>query len=241
MARWFKFYDQDTTVLENDELAKLFRDLGSEVLDKYSVRDSIIYHNMGLVMSEVNSALNRGVPSWYSREDIVMAGMIGLMNAVDGYDQTSSVKFSTYATTCIRNSINAHLNHENNRSDISLETIKIGEDSHNPVYLKELIVGPNNTDEIALKLSLREAIKELSEREKKVIKLYYGFGCKEHTLVEIAKMMNVTPQDISVIKVRTVKMLRCIIEGKDLSTEDVYINNGRPRTRKYKKYSGGKK
>lgn len=60
-------------------------------------RDTIISENIGLVWSIVRRFLNRGV----DMEDLFQIGCIGLLKAVDKFDLSYQVKFSTYAVPMI--------------------------------------------------------------------------------------------------------------------------------------------
>ena len=64
--------------------------------DKQS-RDTIIEENMGLVHHIVKRFLNRG----YDAEELFQIGCIGLIKAIDNFDSTLGVKFSTYAVPMI--------------------------------------------------------------------------------------------------------------------------------------------
>ncbi len=58
-----------------------------------NARDQLILENMGLIWSIVKRFLNRG----YEQEDLFQVGSIGLIKAVDKFDMSFDVKFSTYA------------------------------------------------------------------------------------------------------------------------------------------------
>jgi RNA polymerase sporulation-specific sigma factor len=60
-------------------------------------RDRLINHNIRLVWSVVQRFLNRG----YEAEDLFQIGCIGLLKAVDKFDLSYEVKFSTYAVPMI--------------------------------------------------------------------------------------------------------------------------------------------
>ncbi|SHE44685.1 RNA polymerase, sigma subunit, RpoX/SigF [Seinonella peptonophila] len=62
-----------------------------------SARDRLVNHNIRLVWSVVQRFLNRG----YDSEDLFQIGCIGLLKAVDKFDLTYEVKFSTYAVPMI--------------------------------------------------------------------------------------------------------------------------------------------
>ncbi|TCP69904.1 RNA polymerase sporulation sigma factor SigF [Baia soyae] len=60
-------------------------------------RDRLVSHNIRLVWSVVQRFLNRG----YEAEDLFQIGSIGLLKAVDKFDLSYEVKFSTYAVPMI--------------------------------------------------------------------------------------------------------------------------------------------
>ncbi|PTX50873.1 RNA polymerase sigma (RpoX/SigF) subunit [Melghirimyces profundicolus] len=62
-----------------------------------SARDRLVQHNIRLVWSVVQRFLNRG----YEAEDLFQIGCIGLLKAVDKFDLSYDVKFSTYAVPMI--------------------------------------------------------------------------------------------------------------------------------------------
>ncbi len=63
----------------------------------YAARDYLIQQNIRLVWSVVQRFLNRG----YEAEDLFQIGCIGLLKAVDKFDLSFDVKFSTYAVPMI--------------------------------------------------------------------------------------------------------------------------------------------
>ena len=56
-------------------------------------RDKLVLANTGLVWSVVKKYRSRG----YEEEDVFQIGCIGLMKAIDRFDQSFGVRFSTYA------------------------------------------------------------------------------------------------------------------------------------------------
>lgn len=68
-------------------------------------RDTMVKNNMGLVWSIVRRFVNRG----YELEDLFQIGSIGLMKAIDKFDITFDVKFSTYAVPMITGEIKRFL------------------------------------------------------------------------------------------------------------------------------------
>ena len=76
---------------ETRELLRLTKE-GDE-----DAREKIVINNMGLIWSVVKRFTNRG----YDPEDLFQIGSIGLLKAVDKFDLSYDVKFSTYAVPMI--------------------------------------------------------------------------------------------------------------------------------------------
>jgi RNA polymerase sigma factor FliA len=64
-------------------------------------RDEMVKKYLGLV-SFVASRLAIGLPNWIDKRDLISAGVIGLIDAVNNFDPAKGVKFESYATTRIR-------------------------------------------------------------------------------------------------------------------------------------------
>lgn len=68
-------------------------------------RDALVQSNIGLVWSIVRRFVNRG----YEPEDLFQVGSIGLLKAIDHFDLSYDVKFSTYAVPLITGEIRRFL------------------------------------------------------------------------------------------------------------------------------------
>jgi len=68
-------------------------------------RDRVVAENVGLVWSIVRRFANRG----YEMEDLFQIGSIGLIKAIDKFDSSYDVKFSTYAVPMITGEIKRFL------------------------------------------------------------------------------------------------------------------------------------
>lgn len=68
-------------------------------------RNRIVVENLGLVRFVANQFVGRGLPV----EDLEQAGAIGAMRAVEKFDPTRGVAFSTYAVYWIRQAIQREL------------------------------------------------------------------------------------------------------------------------------------
>lgn len=70
-----------------------------------AAREQLVLDNVGLVWSIVKRFLNRG----YEAEDLFQIGSIGLIKAIDKFDEGFDVKFSTYAVPMITGEIKRFL------------------------------------------------------------------------------------------------------------------------------------
>ena len=95
----------DTTklrVLKNDEMTELLR--RSHNGDK-AAREELICGNLRLVLSVIQRFAGRGA----SADDLFQVGCIGLMKAIDNFDVTQNVRFSTYGVPMIIGEIRRYL------------------------------------------------------------------------------------------------------------------------------------
>lgn len=72
-------------------------------------REEYIYGNLRLVLSVIQRFQNRGEYA----DDLFQVGCIGLMKAIDNFDITQNVKFSTYAVPMIIGEIRRYLRDNN--------------------------------------------------------------------------------------------------------------------------------
>ncbi len=85
-----------------DEVAKLIQ--AAHDGDK-AARDKLVADNMGLIWSIVRRFAGRG----HEMEDLFQIGSIGLLKAIDKFDLSYDVKFSTYAVPMITGEIKRFL------------------------------------------------------------------------------------------------------------------------------------
>ncbi len=67
----------------------------------FAARQSMIEHNLRLVVSIAKAYLGRGVPL----SDLIEEGNLGLMHAIDKFEPERGFRFSTYATWWVRQSV----------------------------------------------------------------------------------------------------------------------------------------
>lgn len=84
---------------------EVFRYIEAAQRGDKEARDTLVEKNTGLVWSIVRRFLNRG----YEQEDLFQIGCIGLIKAIDRFDLSYQVEFSTYAVPMITGEIKRHI------------------------------------------------------------------------------------------------------------------------------------
>ena len=93
-------------VLTNDEMQKLFPMIKAGDM---SARETFIKGNLRLVLSIIQRFNKRGEPA----DDLFQIGCIGLIKAIDNFDLSHNVRFSTYAVPMIIGEIRRYLRDNN--------------------------------------------------------------------------------------------------------------------------------
>ncbi len=113
-------------VLTNEEQIELFNKMKN---NDSKARDELINGNLKLVLSILKKFINR----CDNMDDLFQIGCIGLIKAIDNFDLSYNVKFSTYAVPMIVGEVKRHLRDDSmiriSRSvkDIAYKTLKAKE------------------------------------------------------------------------------------------------------------------
>lgn len=105
----------DISGVNTSELTVLKEAEKEELLKKYRLnndrdaRNKLIVGNLRLVLSVIQRFMGRGE----NPDDLFQVGCIGLMKAVDNFDLSQNVKFSTYAVPMIAGEIRRYLRDNN--------------------------------------------------------------------------------------------------------------------------------
>lgn len=115
-----------------------------------SARERFIHGNLRLVLSVIQRFANRGE----NADDLFQVGCVGLIKAIDNFDLTQNVQFSTYAVPMIIGEIRRYLRDNNSiRVSRSLKDI-----AYKALYARESLMGKNSKEptiaEIAEKLEM---------------------------------------------------------------------------------------
>ena len=200
--------------------------LSKEDEDKYitlmlqgdnNARNILIEHNLRLVAHIVKKFENKNT----STDDLISIGTIGLIKAIDSYNNDKSTKITTYAARCIENEILMYFrSNKRHMNDISLNN-SIGYDKDgNEINLIDILKdsSPDLDDTIYVKDNIKllnQYLKLLTPREKTIIVKRYGLmNSDEYTQKEIAKELKISRSYVSRIEKRALtKILREFIKN----------------------------
>ncbi|MEE8704144.1 MAG: SigB/SigF/SigG family RNA polymerase sigma factor [Olsenella sp.] len=132
-------WDKDRT----RELFRRYKEEGDE-----QAREQLIVNHLNLVRFLASKFKNRGE----SLEDLVQVGTIGLIKAIDRFDPSRGLEFTTYATPTIMGEIKRHFRDK-------------GWSVRVPRRLQELSAKVNQaTDELTNELQRSPSVEEIAER-----------------------------------------------------------------------------
>lgn len=240
--------------LKNAEIMELLKKVKSG--DEFA-RDQFVVANLRLVLSVVQ----RFVGHSDKADDMFQVGCVGLLKAIDNFDDTLNVRFSTYAVPMIVGEIRRFLRDNNsvrvsrsirdvaykalqakeafikqNNAEPTLEqiseilqlplsevtfaldaiseTVSLSEpvynDGNEQVRIMDQISDDKNCDENILeKLSLNDAIKNLSDREKEILLMRYYVG---KTQMEVSEEVGISQAQVSRLEKNALKMIKNFIE-----------------------------
>ncbi len=246
-------------------LAEASRTNGSDAHISEERREAMITDNVELVHYVVGRVAVH-LPDGVDREDLVSAGLIGLIKAVDRYDPTRGIKFRTYASTVIRGEVMESLRSEDwaprsiRRRTRRLEqtvmrlqdrlgrqptdreissALEMDIDEYyellsqtsrtNIASLQDIFDRPDSEgtasaeipdpseyanpesvmEDKSLMRVVSEAVKQLPERDRFVIGLYYQEGL---TLSEIGEILDVTESRVCQIHTQAIVRLRASVQ-----------------------------
>jgi len=184
-------------------------------------RDAAILQNLDLV-NRIAKRLQRRVPPSITFDDLTSAGMIGLIQAVDRFDQSRGLQLRTYAQHRICGAMRDFLRDEDPLSRSERRRVRASAPVLSAtgygippatVGLDQIPVGclaSPAQPALALRSEVREARRRcLSPRENRLIELLYDFGWQSR---EVAVEMHVNESRVSQIKRSAISKLRLQLE-----------------------------
>ena len=207
-------------LLSKEEASSLFAEMRNNIK---TAKDELIKHNIRLVIYEVT---HKYYNNNYDKKDLVSIGLIGLIKAVNTFDLNRNAEFSTYAVKCINNEISSFLRKV--KKDNILRSLQepIFDDESNTLLEDEIKDDYDIEEEYEkrdLYILLKELIDSLSERDKEIVILHFGFKGKPYTLRKLSDMFNISPSYIGIIVKKVLKQFKKrLIELDAVETNKFY-------------------
>lgn len=183
-----------------------------------AARAELVEHNLRLVVYIAKRFENTGADI----EDLISIGTIGLIKAINTYCADRNIKLATYASRCIENEILMYIRkNSGQRSEISIEEPLNTDWDGNELLLSDVLGGDEEqvyhdmeTEED--KQTIKNALSELSEREREIIVLRFGLNGseKELTQKEVADQLGISQSYISRLEKKIMTRLKFEIESK---------------------------
>lgn len=216
-------------------------------------RSHFVVANLRLVLSVVHRFGGKGDKA----DDMFQVGCVGLMKAIDNFDNSFNVKFSTYAVPMIIGEIRRYLRDNNSmrvsrslrdiaykalqaREELSKNSFKeptieeisqfinipqqnvtfaldaisdtvslsdpVYSDGSDTIHLLDQIADTKNTDEnIFENLSIKDAIKSLSGREREILLMRYYIG---KTQTEVSQEIGISQAQVSRLEKNALKVIK---------------------------------
>lgn len=195
-----------------------------EYLQRYKngdqkARDVLINHNLRLVSHIVKKYSNAG-----EADDLISAGSIGLIKAINTYSCDKKTQLSTYAARCIENEILMLIRVNKKHKNILSLSESLGCDKDgNEISLMDII--PNTEVDVIEEVEnniitshLLDLIKEkLTKREYEIICLRYGLnGVPALTQREVAERLGISRSYISRLESKALEEIRQCAEQHKL-------------------------
>jgi RNA polymerase sporulation-specific sigma factor len=237
-------------ILKGDETMELLRRTKEGDMQ---ARQKLIEGNLRLVLSVIQKFAGRGE----NVDDLFQVGCIGLMKAIDNFDITQPVRFSTYGVPMIIGEIRRYLRDNSsirvsrsmrdtayrvlqardrlvaqNQREPTVEQIakELGIRREEVVFAMDAVVDPvslyepiysdggdtvcvmdqvsdhHNTDENWIdRIALKEAVRRLDEREKRILSLRF---CEGKTQMEVSAEVGISQAQVSRLEKGAINTIR---------------------------------
>lgn len=196
-----------STEAEN-EMANKMR-MGSD-----EARNQLIERNLRLVVYTAQKFDNANV----CIEDLISIGTIGLIKAVESFDNSKNIKLATYASRCIENEILMHLRKvSKQKQEVSLFEPLNTDSEGNELCISDVLCNENddvskNIDKEDEVSNLTYVLENLSKKEKEIMYMRYGFGGKEEmTQKQVADYFDISQSYISRIEKKILDKMKLAI------------------------------
>ena len=175
-------------------------------------REILINHNLRLVAHIVKKYSNS-----LEADDLISVGTIGLIKAVDSFDENKGVLLSTYTSRCIENEILMLIRaNKKHKETISLNSVLSPKADSDDMELTNFISAEDEEEvfhQVERGCLMQDVIvamnKYLSPMECEIMKYRYGIcGYDLKTQKEVAEIFNISRSYISRIESKCLKILQ---------------------------------
>jgi len=179
-----------------------------------AAREKLISHNLRLVAHVVKKYQGA-----YDNDDLISVGTIGLIKAIDTFQEGKGSQLATYTARCIENEILMLLRaNKKYKSNVSLSDVIGSDKDGNELTLIDLLSdGENVVTDVERKVQSGKFIsflkENLNDREFKVLVLRYGLtGGAPLAQREVAQFMKISRSYISRIEKKAIEKLKKVID-----------------------------
>ena len=195
-------------------------------------KNEILEANLRFVFDIAKHYTGRGVPI----SELISDGNMGLLKAIEKFDESKDVKFISYAVWWIRQAMLESIKKRNAISFVEIEPNtdndssmdkKLIEDDEDDVSFNNDFSNENDEKSREVTENQRNIITSLigtlSDRERDIVENYYGINDKkELTLTDIGKKYNLSSERVRQIKLNAIRKLRSKILLYD-DLEDLFV------------------
>ena len=193
---------------ESETLEKM---MNGEEAERERAKSELIQRNLRLVVYIARKFDNTGVDN----DDLVSIGTIGLIKAINSFRTDKNIKLATYASRCIENEILMYLRRiARLKSEVSFDEPLNTDFEGNELLLSDVLgtsadVVYGDIESNAEKEQLREALKKLTDRERKIMSLRFGLGGgEEMTQKDVADLLGISQSYISRLEKKIILRLK---------------------------------
>ena len=170
-----------------------------------AVRNCLVVANLRLVVHLASRHVALGRPL----DDLVSDGTVSLMQAIERFDYTRGVRFSTYASWAIRKNFAKTIPHEIHVRHAAMTGAQelIDETAGKPA------VSPEGRElRGVLRSTVASLLLELGPREREVVVARFGLGREAETLEQIGKRFDITRERVRQIEARALRKLAALVD-----------------------------
>ena len=150
-------------------------------------------------------------------EDLLSIGTIGLIKAVNSFDNTKGARFATYAARCIENEVLMQFRAgKKSQNDVSIQEPIDSDKDGNSLTLNDVVADTFDVHEDYERKEETEAlyrvVNRLSGRERQIVIMRYGLsGTQPLTQQQVADILHISRSYVSRIEKKALEELRAMM------------------------------